>query len=145
MGDRTLQVGVKVLLKNTQGKYLLLFRSKEKYPEVQEPWDMPGGRIHVGASLIANLRREVSEETGLEVQGEPRLIGVQDILRVPDRHVIRLTFMATTDGEPVLSKESTKSGWFSLDEIERLPDLDRYLAEVLRKLDQPHVTLSNPL
>ena len=44
MRDMTveLQVGVKVLLKNPEGKYLFLHRSAEKYPETQK-WDIPGG------------------------------------------------------------------------------------------------------
>jgi len=36
----TLQVGVKALLKNKQGKYLLLKRSSVKYPEVEGHWDI---------------------------------------------------------------------------------------------------------
>lgn len=50
-----LQVGVKVLLKNSTGKYLLLRRSKEKYPDVPVHWDMPGGRIEAGKPLMENL------------------------------------------------------------------------------------------
>jgi len=43
---RTLQVGVKVLLKNKAGQYLLLRRALEKYPEIQGRWDIVGGRIN---------------------------------------------------------------------------------------------------
>jgi len=37
-----LQVGVKVLLKNKEGKFLLIRRSPKKYPEVGPKWDIVG-------------------------------------------------------------------------------------------------------
>ncbi|MBI5332600.1 MAG: NUDIX domain-containing protein, partial [Candidatus Aenigmarchaeota archaeon] len=77
-----LQIGVKILLKNRDGKYLLLKRSSEKYPEAGGTWDIVGGRIDAGSGLMVNLRREVLEETGLEITEEPRLVGAQDILRI---------------------------------------------------------------
>ena len=50
-----LQVGVKALLQNKEGKYLLLRRSKEKYKEVEGEWDIVGGRINPGSDLLENL------------------------------------------------------------------------------------------
>ncbi len=52
-----LQVGVKILLKNSEGEYLLLRRNPKKYPEVGAKWDIVGGRIVAGTSLLENLRR----------------------------------------------------------------------------------------
>ena len=82
-----LQVGVKILLNNEEGKYLLLRRSKKKYPEVMDIWDIPGGRIDPGVSLLENLKREMREEIELELKMEPKLIAAQDIMRIPGRHV----------------------------------------------------------
>jgi len=50
-----LQVGVKALLRNKEGKYLLIRRSSEKYPEVGAKWDIVGGRINPGETLLENL------------------------------------------------------------------------------------------
>jgi ADP-ribose pyrophosphatase YjhB (NUDIX family) len=88
-----LQVGVKVLLKNKAGKYLLVRRNPKKYPEVGPKWDIVGGRINPGSPLFDNLKREVREETRLDLTTRPRLAAAQDILRVPGRHVVRLTFI----------------------------------------------------
>src|SRR3989344_8931904 len=88
-----LQVGVKILLKNKDGKYLLLRRSLKKYPEIQGRWDIVGGRINPGSTLLENLKREVKEETGLTLTGTPRLLAAQDILRNNGRHVVRLTYL----------------------------------------------------
>lgn len=128
-----LQVGVKVLLKNKEGKYLLLYRSPEKYPEVKgDRWDIVGGRIELGSPLLDNLKREVKEEIGLELIKAPRLIAAQDILRVPGRHIVRLTYVGEIDGNPILDNDHLEYRWFSIDELRVLNDeLDIYLRELL--------------
>ena len=128
-----LQVGVKALLRNKEGNYLLLKRSDKKYPEVGARWDIVGGRIEPGSPLIDNLRREIREETSLELMDEPKLIAAQDILRVEGRHVVRLTYLGTIEGEPQLDGDHTEFGWFSLDEIKNLENLDVYFRELLDK------------
>ena len=126
-----LQVGVKVLLKNKEGKYLFLHRSKEKYPDMNRLWDFPGGRIDPGVSLLENLKREVKEEAGIELVSEPKLIGAQDILK-NGRHVVRLTYIAEADGKkPQLSDEHDEYAWLSLEEIRSREDFDKYLRELL--------------
>ena len=128
-----LQVGVKVFLKNGKGKYLLVKRSPIKYPGVKGVWDIVGGRIDPGTGLIANLRREVKEETGLEIVSEPRLIAAQDIMPNAEKHVVRLSYVADTRGEPVLdTDENVECRWCSLTDIEVEPDLDVYVAILLR-------------
>src|SRR3990167_1376930 len=90
-----LQVGVKAILRNEEGKILLLRRSQAKYPDVKgDVWDIVGGRIEPGTPLLDNLRREIREETGLQLQGVPKLIAAQDILKNPEKHVVRLTYIA---------------------------------------------------
>ncbi|MCC7160655.1 NUDIX domain-containing protein [Candidatus Nomurabacteria bacterium] len=129
-----LQVGVKVLLKNKDGKYLVLQRSEEKYPGVGAKWDIPGGRINPGFSLMENLKREVMEETGLEITGEPKLITAQDILKT-DKHVVRLTYLGFADGEVKLSDEHKEYKWLSLEDLKNLEPMDRYFKEVLSSLN----------
>ena len=128
-----LQVGVKILLRNEEGKYLLVRRSLEKYPEVGDhQWDIVGGRIDPGFPLIDNLEREIKEEVGLVLEKEPRLIAAQDILRIPGRHVVRLTYVGEIHGEPKLDPdEHSEYGWFTLHEMKSLEGLDLYFKEVL--------------
>ncbi len=129
-----LQVGVKAFLKNKEGKYLLIKRSPEKYPEVDKPWDIVGGRIEAGSSLLENLRREVKEETGLEIVSEPKLIAAQDILRIEGKHVVRLSYVAETHGEPKLdTNENTEYRWLSASDMKRQQGLDMYVKEILEK------------
>ncbi len=128
-----LQVGVKVLLKNPEGKYLLVRRNPKKYPEVGPKWDIVGGRIDPGAPLLENLKREVREEVRLDLAGEPTLVAAQDILRVPGRHVVRLTYAGSAAGEPQIDDDHLECGWFTLSELKTMSeaDIDIYFKELL--------------
>lgn len=141
-----LQVGVKILLKNSEGKYLLARRNPKKYPEVGPKWDIIGGRINPGSALIENLKREIKEEVGLDYQGLPKLVAAQDIL-VPGRaesaaeplqiekHVVRLTYAGEIEGQPQIDEESLEAKWFSPEELNNVPkaELDKYFNELLEQ------------
>ncbi|OGG69352.1 hypothetical protein A3C20_02785 [Candidatus Kaiserbacteria bacterium RIFCSPHIGHO2_02_FULL_55_25] len=124
-----LQVGVKVLLKNPEGKFLLMRRSAYEERGVGK-WDIAGGRIEKGIQLMENLRREVAEETGLQIVGEPTLLAAQDIIW-PDRHVVRITYIAEANGEPKLSKEHDEYWWFTYEEMKTLDKMDDYVKKLL--------------
>jgi ADP-ribose pyrophosphatase YjhB (NUDIX family) len=131
-----LQVGVKIILKDDEGRILLLRRSSTKYPDVSDRWDIPGGRIVPGSTLIENLSREVSEETKLTINGRPQLLAAQDIIREKNgssRHVVRLTYVGNANGTPVLDEENDAYKWLKLAEIEAMPktDLDKYFLELI--------------
>ena len=127
-----LQVGVKALLKNKDGKYLLVRRSSDKYPEVGAKRDIVGGRIEPGSTLLENLKREVREEVNLDLVEEPKLIAAQDILRSPEKHVVRLTYVGEIDGEPQLDNDHTEFKWFTLEEMKGSENLDDYFSELLQ-------------
>lgn len=127
-----LQVGVKILLRNKDDKYLILFRSFNNKPiPHREYWDAPGGRINTGSSLIDNLRRELKEETGLEIINEPQLVTAQDIIK--EKHVVRLVYVGLGEGEVKLSEEHSEYRWLSLKELLELEPIDSYLKRILIK------------
>lgn len=131
-----LQVGVKILLKNKDGKYLVVCRSAKKYPDAGRQWEIPGGRINPGTSLTENLKREVMEETGLEIKYEPKLITAQDIPRPSkNKHIVRLTYSGFADGNVKLSDEHTEYQWLTLEEISKLDPIDEYFKDVLSHFD----------
>lgn len=53
----------KVIILNAEGKFLIL---KAAYKG--EKWDLPGGAVEIPENHEEALRREVREETGLEVE-----------------------------------------------------------------------------
>ncbi len=132
-----LQVGVKVLLKNNSGKYLLLYRSPIKYPDAKIGWDVVGGRIIPGTPLLVNLKREVKEETGLTLLKVEKVLAAQDILRVSGKHVVRITYLGRAKGKIKLDEnENLEYKWFTLKELKNLSkkNLDMYFAEVVKEL-----------
>lgn len=134
-----LQVGVKALLQNKEGKYLIVKRSVQKYKDTKGEWDIPGGRIEPGASLFENLKREIKEETQLVLVERPQLVKAQDIFAKSsktgeDKHVVRLTYIGSIEGEPVLDDENTDFTWLSLEELKAFKGLDSYLQEVVDML-----------
>jgi 8-oxo-dGTP pyrophosphatase MutT (NUDIX family) len=130
-----LQVGVKALIQNAEGKFLVLARNFANYADInkKDAWDIPGGRINPGTPLIENLAREIMEETGLTLTTKPKLICAQDILRGEDKHVVRLTyFVGKLDGKVVLdTKEHSAFKWLSAGEIKASDDIDQYLREAV--------------
>ena len=130
-----LQVGVKVLIKHASGKYLLQRRNPKKYPEAQIGWDVVGGRIIPGITLLENLTREVKEETGLTLIKVEKILAAQDILRVEGKHIVRITYLGSAKGKIRLDRgENTEYKWFSPEELKSLSkdSLDMYFAEILK-------------
>lgn len=131
-----LEVGVKVFLRRSDGKFLLLKRAKPHYGQNYCQWDIPGGRIIPGETQLEALQREVQEETGLRLEGPLQVLGVQDILHLPGKHVVRISYLATcTDTEAVQTrpKEHSEFRWLPLEELHTLIQ-DNLINELLEKL-----------
>lgn len=131
-----LQIGVKVLLQNGAGQFLLIKRTTLLANETAVSWDIPGGRIEADEPLITALRREVSEELGVELTGNPTLVNAQDIF-VPEKdlHVIRLTYLLDAEINPEtirLSNEHQDVAWMTRKQAIELTE--PFLSETLTKM-----------
>ena len=68
----------KVIIINQNDQVLMLKRS-DYVDKFAGEWDLPGGHIQVGEPFEVGMRREVKEETGLDV-GECTFVGKIDNL-----------------------------------------------------------------
>jgi ADP-ribose pyrophosphatase YjhB (NUDIX family) len=60
---------------------------KRAYPPRAGEWSLPGGRLELGESLVAAVRREVREETGIEVEVGPLVAVFDRVQRDAEGHV----------------------------------------------------------
>lgn len=66
MAEKLFQVGVKALITNDEGKILLLDSGDWHLKHQTRHWDIPGGRIQQGHSILDTLQREIEEKTGIK-------------------------------------------------------------------------------
>jgi len=78
-------------------------------------WDLPGGFLHEGEEPLAGLRREIREETGLEIE-PPRFLGLWNE-PYDGRTVLCLAWVARARGVPRAADDLAELRWFAEDEL----------------------------
>jgi len=111
---------VGALIFNTLGKLFLMKSHKWGGNYV-----IPGGHIELGESAVDALKREIKEETGLDIF-DIEFIGIQEFIFDPafwkKRHFVFLDYACKTNSsEATLNSEGQEYGWFSLDELSKIP------------------------
>jgi 8-oxo-dGTP diphosphatase len=99
-------VSVGVIVTDREGKVLLL----EHIFRPASGWGIPGGFVEHGEQPEAAIRREIREETGIELENV-RMLRV----RTTQRHVEILFRAEATDPGRVKSREIKSLGWFAAD------------------------------
>jgi phosphoglycolate phosphatase len=107
-------------------------------------WGIPGGKIKFGESSVAALRREIMEETNLEI-GDIHFVLVQDCIQSQefyrDAHFILLNYACRRIGTTpvILNEEAQEFKWTPLNEAFKLPlnDPTRKLLVAIREQPLP--------
>jgi ADP-ribose pyrophosphatase YjhB (NUDIX family) len=106
VSQRKFTVSVAAIITNQNGKVLLL---EHLLRPQSSGWGIPGGFINFGEQFEDAIRREIREETGIELR-DLRLIRIRTI----GRHV-EVMFRAMSDDEPrIMSREIMSFGWFNV-------------------------------
>jgi nucleoside triphosphatase len=125
---------VGALIFNREGKALLV-----KSDKWRDKYCVPGGHIELGETMEDALRREVKEETGLDIYDVEFALMQEFIFDgafYEQRHFIFLDFVCKTDAsenEVVLNFESQEYVWVSLEEASGLP-LEPYTRRLIESL-----------
>lgn len=114
------------------GKVLVVRRARNPALNL---YTLPGGAVEAGETLMQAVRREVREETALEVEpvafAGHREVIVRDRQGRVERHFVILCFAARwLSGEPVLNEELDDARWLDPAELAGLPTTER-LAEIV--------------
>ncbi len=118
-GGPRLYLCVKGIIRDPKGRVLLLKRTCETLVDPGK-WDLPGGKLDPGELFDDAFRREVREETGLDVT----IVGIAGAWdwRTQDRHVAYL-FIEATSGHCGVALSSEHTDWMWI-EPHRAADLD---------------------
>ncbi len=120
------------------GKIFLM--SSDKW----DGWVIPGGGIEPGETELEALKRETSEEMGIEIAG----IAKHSIVRIPsDPHFTRETtdfvfhhYIARAVSTDVKPNDEIRSwGWFTFDDALKLrlvPDVRKLLEEARKRVEE---------
>lgn len=94
--------------------------------------ELPSGHVEHGESALAALRREVKEETGLDVTRANRLVGQFDYLTASGKKARQFNFaveVSSSESEITLTEHSAYS-WAGPNEVEAL-NLSENVRDVL--------------
>jgi len=80
-------------------------------------WALPGGFCEIGETVEDAVRREVREETGLELEGLKQFRVYSDPDRDPRFHTVSVVFAADGKGELKGGDDAKKAKVFKLDEL----------------------------
>lgn len=129
--ERKFGVATKALIRNKEGKYLVIYKSETEEISPNEI-DIPGGRMKFGEKAEESLMREADEEIGIKIKiiKPSRVWGfVKDNL-----HLVGITFLAEfVSGEFRLSGEHTKYKWIDKEKILK-GDYPKWIKEEFKEI-----------
>jgi nucleoside triphosphatase len=129
---------VGALIFNAEGKLFLM--SSHKW---RGQWVVPGGHIELGERMEDALRREVKEETNLDIR-DIEFVCFQEFIHDPRYwkrcHFIFFDFACRTDSTDVrLNDEAQEYVWATLEEARRLQVEYYTVVAIERYLKKRHV------
>jgi len=121
-----IMVAVGAVVRDGEGRVLLVKHVPERKSFWEGKWICPGGRLNPGESIEEGIRREVKEETGLDIELTAQLLPFETIVKREGRlelHVIYLDYLARwTGGELRVGSDVGEARWVASGELERIWD-----------------------
>jgi 8-oxo-dGTP diphosphatase len=114
------------------GKALIVKRAHEPR---QGEWSLPGGHVELGETLVEALRREIKEETGLDIAVGPIIEVFDRVHRAGDRvryHFVIIDYLCTCSGGTVCAgDDAADAAWVAAADLEAY-GVNEHAARVLR-------------
>lgn len=123
-----LTVDLVIVSRKRPAKVLLIRRKHEPFAGM---WALPGGFVDEGESLEEAARRELLEETGIQVKGLEQLHTFGDPGRDPRGWTIAVAFLAQIDPDDVKLTASDDAAEVDWHNLSKLPPLAFDHADIL--------------
>ena len=115
---KTPTLTVDAIIKTNDDKVVLV---KRKNPPYKGWWALPGGIVEYGETVEEAVKREVKEETGLEVEIEKLVNVYSDPNRDPRGHFISICFLCRMIGGTLeAATDAAEVSVFPLKEVRNL-------------------------
>ncbi len=106
---------------------------RRKNPPGEQTWAIPGGKVEYGETLEMAIKREIKEETGLEIKVEEPLAIVEIISE--GFHYVIIDFKAKIErGKVSPSSDALDARFFNVDEAIKMKDVNVTTRELLNRL-----------
>lgn len=115
-------VAVGAVIEDKEGKILLVKHKPERGGFWREKWICPGGELELGETISEGIKREVKEETGLEVELVKPLPAFERIVKSSEGfslHVVYIDYVAgLIGGELKADSDVGEALWIKKDELD---------------------------
>jgi mutator protein MutT len=110
------KVAVRAIIKNSEGKILILKRANTAYCEGF--WNLPGGKVDFGQTAEEAVSREIEEETELKAETAKFLFYMDNLPNeTTDLHFLTLFFECTCTNDLKINNESSEYRWIERKDI----------------------------
>ena len=139
LGDEALTIPfVGAIIENEDQQILVQIRNKKSDPKFSGTMEIPGGKFRAGESVYETLRREVQEESGMEITSVTDEENIQHnfsnemssdiilpfcITQSPEGPFVGLIFRCKAKGVPAKETNETKNcQWIKLSDLRNIID-----------------------
>jgi mutator protein MutT len=104
------KVTVGAVVRDDNGRVLITRRNVEPF---KGKWCIPGGHLDFNERAEDGVRREVKEETGLDLRDVKFFMFSEEFLPERNWHAIALIFIAQAEGKITFNEEVSETVWIS--------------------------------
>ena len=140
--NKCITVAVGAFIFNKKGEVLLIRREHDPYKGY---WTIPGGRVNYGETLEDALKREMMEETGLEIEIIDLVCAISLITKdetgnIKNHYVLIDYIVLAKDDKLKIAPDIPEADWYPLDQLPRL-HMPNFTCEVFETVEKRIATM----